>query len=94
MGNYGQEWEVDRIKTKTPYKAGTAQEINATIGVKIGLRSVNITLKSTTPPELLDEVINYNERFHWTWDQGRFGFGPYGNIATLSFVLELINKLL
>lgn len=29
--------------------------------------------------ELKGEIINYNERFEWTWDQGRFGFGPQGN---------------
>ena len=27
---------------------------------------------------LKGEEIDYNERFWWTWDQGRFGFGPYG----------------
>lgn len=81
MGNFGQEWEVGHIQTHTAYRVGTGQEINANIGVKIGFRSVNVTLKAT-PPEntvLKGETINYNERFEWTWDQGRFGFGPYGN---------------
>jgi hypothetical protein len=27
--------------------------------------------------KLPGEKIDYNERFWWTWDQGRFGFGPY-----------------
>ncbi|XP_044254633.1 dual oxidase maturation factor 1-like [Tribolium madens] len=78
LGNFGQEWEVGHIRTRTPYKAGSSAEINASIGVKIGLRSVNVTLKSDqVPPTLANEIINYNERFSWTWDQGRFGYGPY-----------------
>lgn len=30
------------------------------------------------PASLRDEIIDYNEHFSWTWDQGRFGFGPFG----------------
>lgn len=76
---------MDHIETQTPYKAGIGQIINASIGVKIGLRSVNVTLKSDVNPNsiLKDEMIDYNERFHWSdpWDQGRFGFGPYGKFV-------------
>ncbi|XP_023023133.1 dual oxidase maturation factor 1 [Leptinotarsa decemlineata] len=79
INNFGQDWEVGHVLTTTPYRAGTGQEINASISLKIGLRSVNITLKAKTEPEgdLQHEIIDYNERFEWTWDQGRFGFGPY-----------------
>ncbi|XP_069693066.1 dual oxidase maturation factor 1-like [Periplaneta americana] len=87
--NFGQAWEVGEIKTRTPYKAGTTQEIDAFVGVKLGLRSVNVTLlqteddkKNNKSPE---EKINYNERFSWTWDQGRFGFGPYAGTLQQSF---------
>lgn len=45
VNNFGQEWETSAVKTRIPYKAGIKHEINATIGVKIGLRSVNITLR-------------------------------------------------
>ena len=45
MCNFGQEWEVAEIHTVTQYRAGLTEEIDADIGVKIGLRSVNITLK-------------------------------------------------
>ncbi|XP_049791674.1 dual oxidase maturation factor 1-like isoform X3 [Schistocerca nitens] len=45
LGNFGQEWETGDVSAKTPYKAGTPKEINAIIGVKLGLRSVNVTLK-------------------------------------------------
>lgn len=43
--NFGQDWEVSHIKTKTPYKAGEKQEIDAYIGLRVGLRSFNVTLK-------------------------------------------------
>ena len=46
LSNFGQEWESAHLHTKTAYRAGTKHEITADIGVKIGLRSVNITLKS------------------------------------------------
>ncbi|KAL3285370.1 hypothetical protein HHI36_019477 [Cryptolaemus montrouzieri] len=79
FGNFGQDWEIAKANVVTPYKAGFSGEINATVGIYIGLRSVNVTLKSTPDPksDLKKEIINYNERFTWTWDQGRFGFGPY-----------------
>ncbi|KAG0728604.1 Dual oxidase maturation factor 1 [Chionoecetes opilio] len=44
--NFGQEWEVGVIRTGTPYRAGTGQEIKAQIGIHLGLRSLNITLKA------------------------------------------------
>ena len=33
-----------------------------------------------TPIFQWNEVINYNERFSWEWNQGRLGFGPYGKL--------------
>ncbi|XP_070541736.1 dual oxidase maturation factor 1-like [Ptychodera flava] len=84
--NFGQEWEVAKISTRTQYKAFTNHEINATIGVKIGLRSVNITLKGN-PVEQLSENIDYNERFTWSdmWNQGRLGFGPFAGQISREF---------
>lgn len=80
--NFGQEWEVGHVRSKMPYVAGKPHEINASLGLKIGLRSVNVTLYSVpvAGSPLEKEIINYNERFHWSWDQGRFGFGPYGKL--------------
>ncbi|XP_076649295.1 dual oxidase maturation factor 1-like isoform X1 [Halictus rubicundus] len=87
VNNFGQEWEVSTIRTKTPYRAGDGHEIDALIGLKIGLRSLNVTLRGTgkqgTPLE--KETINYNERFWWTWDQGRFGFGPEAGLLQRNF---------
>lgn len=83
--NFGQEWEVGHIETKTQYRAGLRSEINASVGVKIGLRSVNITLKGkpvvqTFNEGRVNETVNYNERISWDnrgWLVGRGGFGPY-----------------
>ncbi|XP_011309827.1 dual oxidase maturation factor 1 [Fopius arisanus] len=87
ISNYGQEWEVSHIETKTPYRAGVSTEIYAAIGIKIGLRSVNVTLKANPKPNtpLAGETIDYNERFPWTWDQGRFGFGPNSGLLQRTF---------
>lgn len=112
MGVLGQDWVASELSTKTPYKAFTKTEIHATVGARIGLGSVNVTLKGAlylysccerrnnqtvtyfpgNPVEQLveetdlvennthwSEHIDYNERFTWAWQQGRFGFGPYGN---------------
>ncbi|XP_070539714.1 dual oxidase maturation factor 1-like [Ptychodera flava] len=86
IANFGQEWEVSEIHTKTEYKAATDKDIEAEVGVKIGLRSVNITLKGT-PEKQLNEQINYNERFSWapTWDQGRLFYGPWGGQVNQEF---------
>ena len=38
-------WEVAEVSTETKYKAGTGEEIHANVGVQIGLRGINVTLK-------------------------------------------------
>lgn len=46
MANLSQEWEVAELKNvPTKYKAGEIREIEAEVGVFIGLRGINITLK-------------------------------------------------
>ena len=46
--NFGQDWEVGYLTgVHTQYKALLPKEITATVGVRIGLRSVNITLLGT-----------------------------------------------
>ncbi|XP_067127779.1 dual oxidase maturation factor 1-like [Centruroides vittatus] len=73
--NFGQEWEVGKVETSTQYKAFTEEEVEAEVELKIGLRSINITLVGK-PIHQLGERIQYNERFSWEWAQGRNGFGP------------------
>ncbi|XP_006818581.1 dual oxidase maturation factor 1-like [Saccoglossus kowalevskii] len=84
--NFGQEWEVANITTKVEYKAAMSEDIVAEIGVKIGLRSVNITLKGT-PEHQLGERINYNERYSWApfWGQGRNFYGPFAGQINQEF---------
>ena len=48
VSNFGMEWEKDEIETKTLYKAFSSKEIKAHIGIKIGLRGVNITMKGAS----------------------------------------------
>ncbi|XP_076824854.1 dual oxidase maturation factor 1-like isoform X1 [Clavelina lepadiformis] len=93
LGVLGQEWEYHEIETRTYYKAFTPTEIHAKVGVKIGLGSVNITLLGTPVNQTVGhvgnqtfyETINYNERFHWAWRQGRIGFGPYAGIINREY---------
>ena len=47
--NFSLEWEASSTHATTKYKAGTGKDINASIGVHIGLRGVNITLKGMGP---------------------------------------------
>lgn len=85
---WGQEWEKAEIhETETAYKAFSKEEIVADIGVKIGLNSVNITLKADVPEtaEHPDEIINYNERFHFYGGQGRRGFGRFAGRINREF---------
>ena len=45
VSNFAYTWETSEIHTRTKYKAGEGREISADIGVHIGLRGINITLK-------------------------------------------------
>ncbi|KAL4240764.1 hypothetical protein ACF0H5_001553 [Mactra antiquata] len=76
--NYSPHWEVAETSTVTKYKAGTGKDIHAHVGLNIGLRGINITLKGT-PVHQLNETINYNEHFGWSWRQGRNFFGPFAS---------------
>ncbi|CAG5134840.1 unnamed protein product, partial [Candidula unifasciata] len=82
--NFAQTWETAETHTKTKYKAGTGQEVNVTIGVNIGFRGVNITLKGDKN-QIEGETINYNENFNWEGLQGRLGFGPFAGHFSQQF---------
>ncbi|XP_035666958.1 dual oxidase maturation factor 1-like isoform X1 [Branchiostoma floridae] len=88
LGNFGMEWEVSEVETGVQYKAFHNEEIHATIGVKIGLRAANITLKGDGK-HLNSEKIDYNERFWWggerQWTQGRNFFGPFAGLVNREF---------
>ncbi|XP_054159680.1 dual oxidase maturation factor 1-like [Oppia nitens] len=72
--SFEHHWESDSVDINTQYKAGIGRHVNVSIGLKIGLKGVNITLKGI-PENQLGEIINYNEHYSWEWDQGRPGFG-------------------
>ena len=83
--NFGYEWYTDEACVKTQYKGyinppNIVQEIEAEVGIHIGLRGFNVTLKEEAfavctgsgDGELYEEnrpfpgeVIDYNEAFRW-----------------------------
>lgn len=71
-------WEQACVDVSTPYKAGSRQFLNATVGLNIGLRGINITLRGN-PIHQLNDRFDYNEQFIWTWQQNKPGFGYDGN---------------
>ncbi|KAG9489485.1 hypothetical protein GDO78_005454 [Eleutherodactylus coqui] len=62
--NFTNDWQVGTVNTTTVYKSFSNTMVNASIGMWIGLRGVNITLAGN-PVHQLNETINYNERFSW-----------------------------
>ncbi|XP_028409191.1 dual oxidase maturation factor 1-like [Dendronephthya gigantea] len=86
FSNYGMQWEKSSVDTTTQYKAFMSQEISASVGVNIGLRGINVTLKGLPLHQTFDnnktvEHVDYNEKFRWNspWSQGRSGFGPHAS---------------
>ncbi|KAM5170018.1 dual oxidase maturation factor 1-like isoform 2-T3 [Mantella aurantiaca] len=62
--NFTCDWEVGRVTTTTVYKSFSHAMVNASIGLWVGLRGLNITLTGY-PVHQFNETINYNERFSW-----------------------------
>lgn len=86
LSNFSYEWYSDEACVLTQYKAyifpvGRHQEIQARVGLHIGLRGFNVTLKEMSLEECLDqsiegefgdydrpfpdEDIDYNEQYYW-----------------------------
>lgn len=105
VSNFGLEWYTDDACVLTQYKAyvfppGIHQEIEAKVGLHIGLRGFNVTLKEMSLEECLGESldeeyeepfpgedIDYNENFYWAdpWAQGRLGFGRFSGRVSQEF---------
>ena len=98
--NFGYAWLEDTITdVHTQYKAFAKFEITADIGLHIGLRGINVTLKGKplsypanhtilvlgVPEYQYNERINYNEMYRWAWAQGRNGFGPFAGRINQEF---------
>ncbi|XP_024287163.1 dual oxidase maturation factor 1 [Oncorhynchus tshawytscha] len=62
--NFTSDWAEARATTNTTYKSFSSEEVNAEVGLHIGLYGINITLKGN-PVNQLNETINYNEMFAW-----------------------------
>ncbi|NWT05506.1 DOXA2 factor, partial [Mionectes macconnelli] len=60
------DWETGWVQANTFYKSFSCAVVNADIGVHIGLQGVNITLKGN-PVNQINETINYNEHFSWSF---------------------------
>ncbi|XP_053575887.1 dual oxidase maturation factor 1 [Bombina bombina] len=62
--NFTNDWEVGSVTAITAYKSFSSVMVNASIGLLIGLKGINITLTGN-PVYQLNETINYNEEFDW-----------------------------
>lgn len=47
VANFGTSWHVAQASISSPYRAFSKEKIFANIGVRVGLQSVNITLKGS-----------------------------------------------
>ncbi|NXK37315.1 DOXA1 factor, partial [Piprites chloris] len=64
---FTRDWETGWVQANTSYKSFSRAVVNVDIGVHIGLEGVNITLKGN-PVNQINETINYNEHFSWSFD--------------------------
>lgn len=105
VSNFGYGWYTGTLCTRTQYKgytgSGFPQEIQAEVGLHVGLRGINITLLERKAgdncpgleelhdyePPFPNETINYNEQFWWAnpWAQGRLGFGRFAGRLNQEF---------
>ncbi|NWR85353.1 DOXA1 factor, partial [Furnarius figulus] len=64
---FTRDWENGWVQANTSYKSFSRARVNVDIGLHIGLEGVNITLKGN-PVNQINETINYNEHFSWSFD--------------------------
>ncbi|XP_023773780.1 dual oxidase maturation factor 1-like isoform X2 [Cyanistes caeruleus] len=63
---FTRDWETGWVQANTSYKSFSAAQVNADIGLHIGLAGVNITLRGN-PVKQINETIDYNEHFPWNF---------------------------
>jgi len=61
---HGSAWHTADVEISSAYRAFSKEKVMGTLGVNIGLNSVNVTLKAL-PIYNQSSDIDYNERFHW-----------------------------
>uniref|UniRef100_A0A8B9Z7T8 DOXA1 factor n=1 Tax=Buteo japonicus TaxID=224669 RepID=A0A8B9Z7T8_9AVES len=62
-----EDWETGWVRANTSYKSFSRALVNVEIGLHIGLAGVNVTLVGN-PVNQVNETINYNEHFAWSFD--------------------------
>ncbi|KAM8987441.1 dual oxidase maturation factor 2 [Ara ararauna] len=61
------DWETGWVRANTSYKSFSPALVSADIGLHIGLAGVNISLRGN-PVNQVNETINYNEHFPWSFN--------------------------
>ncbi|XP_066859713.1 dual oxidase maturation factor 2 isoform X1 [Anser cygnoides] len=61
------DWESGWVTANTSYKSFSSAMVKADIGLHVGLAGVNVTLVGN-PVNQVNETINYNEHFAWSFD--------------------------
>ncbi|NXT73792.1 DOXA2 factor, partial [Zapornia atra] len=61
------DWEMGWVKVNTSYKSFSSALVNADVGLHVGLAGVNVTLMGN-PVHQVNETIDYNEHFSWSFD--------------------------
>ncbi|XP_071424799.1 dual oxidase maturation factor 1 [Pithys albifrons albifrons] len=64
---FTRDWQTGWVQANTSYKSFSSAVVNVDIGLHIGLEGVNITLKGN-PVNQINETINYNEHFSWSFN--------------------------
>ncbi|KAF2980444.1 hypothetical protein EK904_011248 [Melospiza melodia maxima] len=62
------DWERGWVQANTSYKAFSPAQVSADIGLHIGLAGLNVTLRGN-PVQQINETINYNEHFSWSFGE-------------------------
>jgi dual oxidase maturation factor 1 len=81
---YSYEWKSANIHTRTQLSAFNGYLVEADIGLHIGLRGFNVTVKGT-PIHQFEQHIDYNDQYFWAWLQGRLGFGIHSGRINREF---------
>uniref|UniRef100_H0Z343 Dual oxidase maturation factor 1 n=1 Tax=Taeniopygia guttata TaxID=59729 RepID=H0Z343_TAEGU len=63
---FSRDWETGWVQANTSYKSFSRAQVNADIGLHIGLAGLNVTLRGN-PVQQINETINYNEHFPWSF---------------------------
>ncbi|NWQ84671.1 DOXA1 factor, partial [Columbina picui] len=63
---FSRDWETGWVMANTSYKSFSRALVKVDIGLHVGLAGVNVTLVGN-PVNQVNETINYNEHFAWSF---------------------------